>query len=78
MSAPRDFVIFTADGARHAIVARTLRQAVRNCGLDEQKSAIVAAVEAGCLPAKPAAEDRPFCAVFLRNPNFTPPPEAEE
>ena len=66
MSKPRDWTLFTADGARHSVSAPTLRTALRKSGLIESKSAIVAAIEAGCLPARPA-EDRPFCAVFLSN-----------
>jgi hypothetical protein len=66
------FVIFTEDGLRHSVQAPSLRRAVRDCGLDERKSRIVAAMAADCLPT-PETEDRPFLAVFLKNPNFTPP-----
>lgn len=76
MSKPRDFVIFTADGERHAVSAPTLRTALRNSGLIESKSAIVAAIEAGCLPVQPA-EARPFCAVMLTNPHFARPEHPE-
>jgi len=63
----RDWVVFTEDQERHTISAPSLRTALRN--FDESKSRVVAAIEMGCLPLKPA-EHRPFIAVFLQNPHF--------
>ena len=63
------YCIITNDGAREFVDAPSLRTAVRNFEADKSKPPIVAAIESGCLPAQPAA-DRPFVAVFLRNPAF--------
>ena len=68
----RAFIIFTSDGARTRVEAPTLRTALRNSGSIESKSAIVAAIEEGCLPVQPR-EERPFLAVLLTNPAFNKP-----
>lgn len=68
--AMRDYCIFTADGNRHVVNAPSLRTAVRR--FDESQGAVVAAGEAGCLPAAPV-EDRPFVAVFLKSMAFIAP-----
>lgn len=74
MAKHSSFIIFTDDGERHTVTAPSLRRALRDCGIDERKTRIVAAVEAGCLP-RPAAEGRPFFAIMLKNPAFNPPEE---
>ena len=70
----RKYRIFTADGESQDVEAPSLRRALRN--FPDKKTAIVAAVEVGCLPLAPA-EDRPFFAVFLKSPHFVPPEEVE-
>lgn len=73
-----EFIIYTADGHTHSVQAPSLRTALRNFQPKDAGvgSRVIAAVESGCLPA-PAAEDRPFFAVFLKNPRFTPPEEGK-
>ncbi len=64
------FHIFTEEGWREVIEAPSLRKALAKFE-GKSKVRIVGAFDEGSLPLEPAA-DRPFLAIFLRNPNFTP------
>lgn len=69
----RSWCIIKEDGTHVVIQACSLRTALRQAGIDEEESKILAAVETGCIPRPPDAES-PFYAVIMRNPAFAAPP----
>jgi hypothetical protein len=75
MNTPRDFCIYLSTGKILTVQAPSLRKALATAEKQCGNAEIVAALGAECLPP-PSSEALPFHAVLLRNPSYTPPPEA--
>ena len=66
----RTFLIYTAESV-FEVAASTLAKAMKQSGIDDAKTPIVAAIEAHCIPAAALSSRGPtIAAIVIRNPYY--------
>ena len=68
--ARREFLIYTVDGVVRSF-GLSLAQALKEAGIDEKATPVVAAIEAHCVPAAALGDKGAMIgAVIIRNPYY--------